>query len=82
MPFVAGFRPSVSAMPQALCFGFQAGRILMKVEEKQLSIPTVEEAAAFDPVPPWTHYFGELDGRPCCAVCLPEELALSNGFAW
>src|SRR5512137_1420124 len=82
MPFVAGFRKSTLALPQAMCFGFQAGRMLLKVEAGRLSIPTVGDAAAFDPAPPWTHYFGEWDGKPCCAVCLPEELALSNGYAW
>jgi NAD+ diphosphatase len=82
MPFIAGVRKSAAAMPQALCFGFQAGKILLKVEEGRLSVPTVEDAAAFDRTPFWTHYFGEWDGRPCCAVCLPEELALSEGFTW
>jgi NAD+ diphosphatase len=41
-----------------------------------------EEADAFDPIRPWTHYIGSWNDMACYAVCLPEETAVGNGFAW
>jgi NAD+ diphosphatase len=86
MKFVARFEAPGPGGAQALWFAFRDGKILVKAEEGQPRLPSSREAAGLCPDPPWKHYFGELDGAACFAVCLPEdevaEEAAGDGFEW
>ncbi|MCU0560810.1 MAG: NAD(+) diphosphatase [Desulfobacterales bacterium] len=82
MRFVPGFRAPAAAAPDALCFGFHAGKMLVKEQDGRLAIPALADLHALGLPAAWVHYFGQWDGRPCCAVCLPPEPPEPAGFAW
>ena len=82
MPFVPGYMPSVELAPRALCFGFHASKILVKLQGGRPSIPEIEDLASLSPGQSWRHYFGDWNGSACWAVCLPQDLPMPEGFAW
>jgi NAD+ diphosphatase len=82
MPFVSGYKPTLGPAPEALCFGFDGGRILVKLQEGQPLIPQFEDLAPFSPGPGWRHYFGDWNGSACWAECLSRDQPIPEGFAW
>ncbi|MFO7709442.1 MAG: NAD(+) diphosphatase [Desulfobacterales bacterium] len=82
MRLTPGFHAHTAAPPDALCFGFHAGRMLVKEQERGLAIPTMAELLSLGLPAAWAHYFGEWGGRACCAVCLTPDPPVHAGFAW
>jgi NAD+ diphosphatase len=65
-----------------MCFGFQSGRFLVKLQGQQPLIPRIEDLAQLSTGPGWRHYFGEWNNSACWAECLPPDLTIPGGFAW
>jgi NAD+ diphosphatase len=82
MPFVSGYQPWAAPTPRALCFGFHASKILVKLQEGQPRIPQIDDLTALSPRPEWRHYFGDWNGSGCWAICFPPNVAAPQGFAW
>jgi len=81
MSFVPGFQAESlpSTMP-GLGFAFKGAKLVIKRAEGGPRIPSLPEVLALSAEPPWWHYFGTWNGGGCCAVCLPDEVALGEGF--
>ncbi len=82
MRFTPGSRAPAAAPLGSLCFGFHAGKLLVKELGGGLAIPTLADLQGLGLPAAWVHYFGEWDGCACCAVCLPPGLPAPEGFAW
>ena len=82
MPFVSGYQPLAEPAPRALCFGFHASKILVKLTEGPVLIPERRDLSALSPGLSWRHYFGEWNGSGCWAICFPPNVPAPQGFAW
>jgi NAD+ diphosphatase len=82
MRFNPGFRPAATSPSPSLCFGFHAGKILVKEQEAGLTLPTLADLHALAVSASWVHYFGDWDGCACCAASLPPDPPAHEGFAW
>ena len=82
MPFVAGFQAAAGPAPQALCFGFDSSKVLLKLGGGPALIPSGEDLALLSPAPAWRHYFGDWNGSACWAVSVAPDSPVPAGFAW
>jgi NAD+ diphosphatase len=80
MTFVPGFQTQTPPESSSLGFAFQRSRLLVRVEAEGLRVPSLGDATAFRPAPPWVHFFGTWNGAGCYAVCLPEDAAVGAGY--
>jgi NAD+ diphosphatase len=82
MRFSPGFKASGPLPLESLCFGFHAGKLLVRCQAETFVIPTLADLASIGASASWIHYVGEWDGRPCCAAVLPEEVSGRAAIAW
>lgn len=82
MRFSPGFKAPGPLPEQSLCFGFRAGKLLVKGQAESFAIPTLADLASVGAAASWIHYVGEWDGRPCCAAVVPVDVAGRAALAW
>jgi NAD+ diphosphatase len=71
MPFVPAVSPAASTTPEAWCFAFVEGQLLL-VEQADGHTLTPQPWSLFEPHQPARHYLGQLDGIDCWAFTLNE----------
>jgi NAD+ diphosphatase len=74
MPFVPAVSPVASTTPEAWCFAFVEGQLLL-VEQAEGHALTPQPWSLFEPHQPARHYLGQLDGIDCWAFTLTEPPA-------
>lgn len=82
--FVPGLVPAEPAEedPAGYWFAFKGYRVLLQEEEAGVSVPNLSSpAAAGIPVDTF-HYLGTLDGHPCYALSMPEEVEAPAGMGF
>jgi NAD+ diphosphatase len=82
MRFRPGFKTSGPLPPQSLCFGFHAGKLLIKLQAERPVIPTLVDLEAIGVSTSWIHYVGDWNGCACCAAALPQEVPGHAAFTW
>ncbi len=73
MRYVPAVRPEADTTPQAWCFAFVEGQLLLPEAEGELLAP--QPWPAFEALAPVRHYLGQLDGHDCWAFTLSETPA-------
>jgi NAD+ diphosphatase len=82
MAFVTGFQ-APGALPGArLWFGCQGNRVLVRSNGGRPCIPEAAGIGELGLAPEWVHYFGQWDGKGCCAVWPGEQAEAPAGFEW
>jgi NAD+ diphosphatase len=71
MPFVPAVSPVASTTPEAWCFAFVEGQLLL-VEQSDGHALNPQPWSVFEPHEPARHYLGQLDGIDCWAFTLNE----------
>ena len=74
MRYVPAVHPETGTTPQAWCFAFVEGQLLLPEVEGALLAPQ-PWPAAFEALAPTRHYLGQLDGHDCWALTLNETPA-------
>jgi NAD+ diphosphatase len=82
MRFSPEFKTPGPLPPQSLCFGWHAGKLLVKGQAEAFAIPTLADLEAIGASASWLHYVGDWDGCACCAAALPEDVPGHAAFAW
>lgn len=67
MAFSARIKPTSDESPEGIYFLFAGGRLLIKREENDISIPVYNDIDASGITVLNRQYFGDLDGNPCYA---------------
>ncbi|MGE5255816.1 MAG: NAD(+) diphosphatase [Hyphomicrobiales bacterium] len=82
MSFVSGFQsdPVPSSQTPGLGFAFKGPKLVIRRAEEGIRIPLLPEVLAFGVEPQWRHYFGTWNNAGCYAVCLPDDVAVVQGF--
>ena len=73
MPFVPAVRPFETTTPEAWCFAFVEGQLLLAEAEDARFAPLALQR--FEAQAPTRHYLGQLDGIDCWAFALREAPA-------
>jgi len=71
MPFTPAVTPESTATPDAWCFAFVEGQLLI-VEQAEGHGLAPQPWSLFEPLHPVRHYLGQLDGIDCWAFALNE----------
>ena len=80
MPFFPGYRPLSGEPRQALWFIYQDKRLITKVKDKSLSIPSSLDLQKLDYGPIRKQYLGVLDSQACYAGELPPDFRIPEGW--
>ena len=73
MPFVPAVSPAADTTPEAWCFVFVEGQLLL-IEQAEGQGLLPQPWSLFQPHEPVRHYLGQLDGIDCWAFTLKEPL--------
>ncbi|HEY6513422.1 MAG TPA: NAD(+) diphosphatase [Burkholderiaceae bacterium] len=73
MPFIPAVTPGSAATPDAWCFVFVEGQLLL-LEHEDSPVLAPRPWSLFEPLQPARHYLGQLDGIDCWAFTLNEPL--------
>ena len=71
MPFIPAVTPESPATPDAWCFAFVEGQLLL-LEQGENPVLAPGPWSLFEPLQPTRHYLGQLDGLDCWAFTLNE----------
>ena len=71
MPFIPAVTPESAATPDAWCFAFVEGQLLLP-EQGESRVLAPQPWSLFEPLQPTRHYLGQLDGIDCWAFTLNE----------
>jgi NADH pyrophosphatase NudC (nudix superfamily) len=82
MAFVTGFQAAEAPPGARLWFGCQGNRILVRSNGGRPCIPEAAGIGELGLAPAWVHYFGQWDGKGCCAVWPGEQAEAPAGFEW
>jgi len=69
MPFTPAIKPDATATPDAWCFAFVEGQLLV-LEQAEGQGLAPQPWSLFEPLEPARHYLGQLDGLDCWAFTL------------
>ncbi len=67
MPFTPAVKPDAAATPDAWCFAFVEGQLLL-LEHAEGHGLAPQSWSLFEPLEPTRHYLGQLDGLDCWAL--------------
>jgi NAD+ diphosphatase len=82
MAFVAEFKAAEPPSGVRLWFGCQGNRLLVRLNGGRPCIPEAAGIGELGLAPAWVHYFGQWDGKGCCAVWPGEEAPAPAGLEW
>jgi NAD+ diphosphatase len=83
--FTPLIKPPADSAGPALWFIFQGGKMLVKTEYDEVTVPVLNCDGALEELglrPTSTHYLGILDGRNCYAAGVPEDTRLPEGIVF
>jgi NAD+ diphosphatase len=81
MEFIPDFKQPSSEPKQSLWFVYQDEKLIVKVDGDSIYIPRRPELQKANLAPFHKQYLGTLDGRPCFAAELPENVPIPAGWS-